>query len=329
MSSSDGISAEEESHEVILGVKRGPRAEFGSLRISTNVSVPEQKLGVKCSICLSNMEHPFKLNWGNTYCKECIIAHWEQKIKSKEKLTCPNCWADISYLIDRGILSEEVKKKYQEFERQMKVDRDPHLHWWPRLDCDKYVYQVPRLKNKKEQATCECGFNFCILCREEWHPTKTCNKVKDKGYLQFLKQPQVKRCPHCKSTIQKIDGCNHMTCNVCKYEFCWVWGKIYTSDHLNGMTACSYEGKTGYEIIFIMLLLPLIMIVLAFALTFEWAKAIKGDCGWWPMGCILYTIAFLLALPLGILLQIFVPFLFCFFMVMWIKLLIKKCSYRN
>ena len=29
-------------------------------------------------------------------------------------------------------------------------------------------------------------------------------------------------CPNCKSPIQRNFGCNHMTCNCCSHEFCWV-----------------------------------------------------------------------------------------------------------
>lgn len=31
-----------------------------------------------------------------------------------------------------------------------------------------------------------------------------------------------KPCPGCKVPIDKIDGCNHMTCGKCQHEFCWV-----------------------------------------------------------------------------------------------------------
>lgn len=38
-------------------------------------------------------------------------------------------------------------------------------------------------------------------------------------------------CPNCNAHIEKSEGCNHMTCYYCEFQFCWICGGTYTSDH--------------------------------------------------------------------------------------------------
>ncbi|XP_054153201.1 E3 ubiquitin-protein ligase RNF14-like [Oppia nitens] len=43
---------------------------------------------------------------------------------------------------------------------------------------------------------------------------------------------QVSRpCPQCRAPIQKNDGCNHMKCIQCKYEFCWICMGYWQGSH--------------------------------------------------------------------------------------------------
>lgn len=49
----------------------------------------------------------------------------------------------------------------------------------------------------------------------------TCSETENAANCYWL-VTHCKSCPNCKSPIQKNEGCNHMKCCKCKYDFCWV-----------------------------------------------------------------------------------------------------------
>lgn len=92
---------------------------------------------------------------------------------------------------------------------------------------------------------CGQGHIFCWDCLKEGHEPATCQNWKDwydkilevkpeelsntnekeeltANYLWLVTNS--KKCPNtkCSSPIQKNEGCNHVKCYKCKYEFCWL-----------------------------------------------------------------------------------------------------------
>ncbi|RYG60039.1 hypothetical protein EON64_19650 [archaeon] len=41
-------------------------------------------------------------------------------------------------------------------------------------------------------------------------------------YIIFFLSLSLGKCPACNTRIEKNQGCNHMTCRICKHEFCWI-----------------------------------------------------------------------------------------------------------
>ena len=63
------------------------------------------------------------------------------------------------------------------------------------------------------------------------------------GYAAFeklKKEAGIKDCPECKTPLEKISGCNHITCVGCKAHMCWVCMMTFASgalvyDHMDKM----------------------------------------------------------------------------------------------
>ena len=70
----------------------------------------------------------------------------------------------------------------------------------------------------------ECGNDKC--CQEEMlEKLKNC-PLKEIQYLKGLEAPSMRACPTCGTLIEHADRCKHITCKVCKVEFCFVCLRI-------------------------------------------------------------------------------------------------------
>jgi hypothetical protein len=47
----------------------------------------------------------------------------------------------------------------------------------------------------------------------------------------------------CKAHIEKSEGCNHMTCYYCEFQFCWICGGTYTPDHFTAFNPFGCSGQ--------------------------------------------------------------------------------------
>eukprot|EP01017_Pseudomicrothorax_dubius_P022885 TRINITY_DN24668_c0_g1_i1.p1 TRINITY_DN24668_c0_g1~~TRINITY_DN24668_c0_g1_i1.p1 ORF type:complete len:221 (+),score=5.91 TRINITY_DN24668_c0_g1_i1:373-1035(+) len=72
---------------------------------------------------------------------------------------------------------------------------------------------------------------FCFRCSNPWHPGQKCEAVIQKDFMDYLQRNDVQTCPKCKSKVEKAEGCNHMTCTICKYQWCWLCSGKYTRFH--------------------------------------------------------------------------------------------------
>jgi hypothetical protein len=85
----------------------------------------------------------------------------------------------------------------------------------------------------------QCDYSFCTTCFCASHDGD-CGLEGQSNLLGssdgFSTHTWIRRntkpCPTCKVRIQKNDGCSHMTCKMCKYEFCWICLGKYKGRHV-------------------------------------------------------------------------------------------------
>lgn len=208
----------------------------------------EEKMGSECL--------PFP-HCDHVYCKVCITEYFSVQITdgNVKALTCPEqkCESQASQTQVRSLVSEEMFARYDRLLLQLSLDGMEDVTNCPRIDC-----QSPVLKEEDStMAVCpSCHLAFCTLCNMAYHGVSPCRIKKDdilklkheydngddetremlerKYGRKKLKKlfedvrseiwihKNSKNCPNCGSSIQKMDGCNKMTCTKCNSYFCWL-----------------------------------------------------------------------------------------------------------
>ena len=83
--------------------------------------------------------------------------------------------------------------------------------------CDGYArgksFQDSKVKCNK------CAQAICFQCRDSWHGYCTsCTKNMEKKFDGWAKgRIDISYCPKCKTRVEKVEGCNHMTCYFCGF----------------------------------------------------------------------------------------------------------------
>jgi len=153
-----------------------------------------------------------------------------------ETMSCPqdSCKNPCDENVLRGLLDEQEIKLYEQKKLEKFVSKNPNMKFCPQAGCSR-IYTP----SKFERFTiCKCSAKICNACGNLWHEKKTCFQASDVEFKAFQKANDVKFCVMCKTVVQKIQGCSHITCPVCDYDWCWTCGREFTSHH-----ATSCPGK--------------------------------------------------------------------------------------
>ncbi|KXN84114.1 hypothetical protein AN958_00439 [Leucoagaricus sp. SymC.cos] len=215
------------------------RGDFGLFQKFKNVvDQIEQRLpkvtaytGPTCPICLDKPTLPIRLQCAHIWCRGCISQYFQS---AKEQRTFPlkclgkegKCGTKIPISVAKQVLSGSELEALANAAFLAHVTAHPkEFHFCPTPDCP----QVYRSTPQKATLQCpSCLTSICTRCHTEAHDEFQCSdQVQDELFKKWMKEHDVKDCPTCDAPIEKIEGCNHMTCTRCQTHICWQCMKTF------------------------------------------------------------------------------------------------------
>jgi len=219
-----------------------PEASGGSRGVVTRKRASAQKRA--CAICLEDDYQPsdmIQMPCKHEFCRDCwksFIATMMKDGHTCIRKTCPqNGCHELVTEEEVSKISPELLPKYQSFQLRSFVELNGTSRWCPGPGCERVAALCTDATNSSLQftdstiiAVCDtCTTSFCLKCGEEPHAPLVCKylsrwheKCRNESETANWILANTKPCTRCGSRIEKNQGCNHMTCQQCKHEFCWI-----------------------------------------------------------------------------------------------------------
>lgn len=193
-----------------------------------------------CTICDASIDDTefVRLPCHHAYCKNCLTQLLDLALKNKSTtgLKCPQ--PSCRHLFDiaeiQAIAGQDHQEKITSFlDAKMEewLSTQPGLRHCRTPNCPfTYLNET----NSRAPIRCpRCRTLFCANCTLHHAPSQSCEQVEaevarasDSSYAERAtvewKRTHTKPCPQCHAPIERSEGCNHMTCKKCRYEFCWL-----------------------------------------------------------------------------------------------------------
>ena len=220
----------------LLGINNSNSNRFRAYENSYRKSIGKDKKDIECGICGELINNPYrvKLKCEHYFCNDCYIDYLKEKITNANvsKILCMQhgCGTILETKFIKKILegNKDLIKKYDKFlQRKKMLEQSDKIRFCPIPDCEGYAEK----KGKNKYVKCNYGHEFCFDCGSKPHGRKKCADIMDKEFEEWKSHKIVKRCPCCRMWTEKNEGCNHMTCAECKFQWCWLCLGPYSLNH--------------------------------------------------------------------------------------------------
>lgn len=201
---------------------------------------------LQCLVCLEHdvPELDCRPCCDQPVCRTCLKRYVGSKLLlGLVRIDCPIPACDSLVQVEELTRIEpELAQLY--YRRLVDANADPHRKTCP--NCCLVTELEPSQLNELEKSSrglvinCrECQFRWCFRCHGPQLPGHRCDKNRaTDDLLQKWAQPRrgahrAQQCPVCKIYVERVSGCPHMECRMCKSQFCYFCGEAWSQWHLS------------------------------------------------------------------------------------------------
>lgn len=193
----------------------------------------------ECTVCADEKdgEHfpasvTSKCQHSSEICSQCLDSWIVSALGENgiDGIKCPECPEKLEYQDVQQVASPATFHAYDKATITQALSSLPEFAWCLAPNCKSGQLNVD---NSNYMDCASCGYKQCLQHKVAWHTGETCEQYEYRTSGEKAKEEEAqtlamldsmsKVCPGpgCGWRIQKSDGCDHVTCRKCRFEFCW------------------------------------------------------------------------------------------------------------
>ncbi|KAF2277504.1 uncharacterized protein EI97DRAFT_295503 [Westerdykella ornata] len=207
-------------------------------------------------------------------CIDCVRDWIASCIRYKgwDQCVCPECRESLDYQDVKFFVSEDLFLRYDNMAARAALSKIPAFYWCLSTDCSSGQIHPWPLSSHAPFVCIACKYTYCLnhpsvpyhagLSCEEYDalvdaPTSASSTGEHSGLQARTVQERLdeqmareigRRCPNalCGWWVEKSEGCDHITCYKCQFEWCWECGAPFAVINRRGnkfhRKGCRYYG---------------------------------------------------------------------------------------
>jgi hypothetical protein len=200
-----------------------------------------------CDICYDEVnanDEAYGMPCGHQYCISCWKEYLNCALQDRQQNTtvllpvsCPDQECNERVTVeDLQVAAPDLIKMWNDIALRAFIYNNKGHCACPGPDCSMVARTAPSVnanaatnRNLRVASTAHCthcATAFCVSCRNKPHQPAQCSDFTEWnrifGSSNFWVKKNAKPCPSCNVPIEKNQGCNHMQCSQCRFDFCWL-----------------------------------------------------------------------------------------------------------